>query len=172
MSRRKHREIVMGLDLSLTGTGIVIWNGRKVLYEQLVKTTNRACDEERIDMISRNIVKTWKQWKPWVVGIEGPSFASPMGAVRLGELSGVVKRRLWKLEAAWEMIPPTSAKKHFTGNGRAGKNEVVAMANKFLMTNDDNVCDGLAVAVRTFCRLVNHKSCMEMGIAQCLPSTP
>jgi crossover junction endodeoxyribonuclease RuvC len=133
----------MGLDLSYSVTGIVVYDSKKdkVLEELSVRTTPRDPDEERIYSIARTIVKVWKKLKPVYVGIENYSYGSPNGMARLGELGGVVKNRLWRLESAFICVPPTTLKKDATGSGRATKAEMVEAASGYIITNDDNVAD-------------------------------
>lgn len=136
----------IGLDLSYTGTGIVVWNGKNVLDQVNIRTTKKNKDEERIDMIGRAVVRMVKKWKPALVGIENYAYGLPMGMARLGELGGVIKYRLFKLEQPVVAIPVNIVRRHVVGNGNASKDQVIDVAEPFIHSNDDNLADAWALA--------------------------
>lgn len=163
-------QAAIGLDLSLTGTGLVVWNGRKVLRARLLRTEPhpptskqqesglrpngkyRGLDEERIDWVTKKIVASIRKFQPRLVAIEGYSFGSnqPGGAVR-HELAGVLKNRLLRLETPYVIYPPRSLKKWFTGSGSASKEEMVLEASRRgFTTKDDNLADAYALARYAF----------------------
>lgn len=110
----------MGIDLSLTSTGISISGETSVIA---VKTKGM----QRLSDISQAIISLVSTRKIDAVAIEGYSFASRNSqAHSIGELGGVVRLSLWKNGIAFIDIPPTSRAKFATGRGNAGKNEVVS----------------------------------------------
>lgn len=136
----------MGLDLSITNTGIVVFNGKRVLHESLIRTTNADVDEVRIAMVARAVVRVWKEYKPIYTGIENYAYSRPQQMARLGELSGVVKNKLWRLEAPWYPVNNKTARKTLCGNGNATKAQVVEAAQTFVNSNDENIADAFAIA--------------------------
>lgn len=67
---------------------------------------------------------------PDLVAVEGYSLASPgrLALVRLGEVGGAVRLRLFELDCPVCEIPPSSVKRHAVGNGNAPKERMVARA--------------------------------------------
>lgn len=156
-SNRKQRSSpsrrTMGLDLSLTGTGLVVVNGNKLLRVRRYRTEPvpkgrvgaggrsglrpsgmfRGDDEERIDWLARKIVYNVKKYRPELCVIEGHSFASKgRGVSILHELHGVVKNRLFRLQQPFAIVSPQAVKKHATGSGNASKAEMIGFAKNHL----------------------------------------
>jgi crossover junction endodeoxyribonuclease RuvC len=111
---------VMGLDLSLTSTGVSC-DGRTWTIAAKSKGAQRLYDIRarlRVDVAANH--------HPGVV-IEGYSFASRNSqAHSIGELGGVVRLLLHDLGIPYVEVPPTVRAKFATGRGNAGKNEVVS----------------------------------------------
>lgn len=161
----------MGLDLSITGTGMVVYEGEaslvfgRVLCERHPKTAPfdrptresgltkngvyYGTDMERISFILRKVKRAWREHEPIIVGIEEYAFgARGRGLSILHELGGVVKHWLHTQEALVVTYPPTEVKKFATGKGTASKEEMVeaAWAFGFKNTHDDNSCDAFHIA--------------------------
>lgn len=154
----------MGLDLSLTGTGLVVLRGHKVLLQRRLVTASdpkgagprltaggafQGDVEARIEWITGQIRKTWRHYLPDLVAIENHAFNQRGGGVHgMYELHGVVKNFLHRKEAPWILIPSTTLKKLFTDNGRASKQEMIAQAKihfpKILPIDD--IADAYALA--------------------------
>lgn len=112
--------IVMGLDLSLTSTGVSI-NGQTSLIATKLKGA------ERLHRISLEVVNTAKDSNVDIVAIEGYSFASRNSqAHSIGELGGCVRMRLWENNIPFVEIPPTCRAKFASGRGNASKGEVIS----------------------------------------------
>lgn len=110
----------MGIDPSLTSTGISR-NGETGVI------TTKLHGVPRLDFISSVIVEFAEINKIQCVAIEGYSFASKNSqAHSIGELGGVIRYRLWKLDIPVIEIPPTSRAKFATGRGNASKGEVIS----------------------------------------------
>ena len=110
----------MGLDLSLTSTGISI-NGST----QSIRSKNRGT--KRLIEIKNSILEIAKAKKVEIVAIEGYSYASQYSqAHSIGELGGVVKVAIKELGLPIAVIPPTCRAKFATGKGNAGKSDVIA----------------------------------------------
>jgi Holliday junction resolvasome RuvABC endonuclease subunit len=110
----------MGLDLSLTSTGISI-NGST----QSIRTKNRG--SKRLIEIRDSILDVAKAHKVQIVAVEGYSYASQYSqAHSIGELGGVVKVAIRELGLPMAVIPPTCRAKFATGKGNSGKSDVMA----------------------------------------------
>lgn len=131
---------LIGLDLSLTSTGISI-NGKT----SVVSTKFRAA--ERLHIVSSAILDLCLSEKVCCAIIEGYSFASRNSqAHSIGELGGVVRMRLWENNIPYIEVPPTCRAKFATGKGNAGKNEVVSSISAktgivFSGAGGDDECD-------------------------------
>jgi Holliday junction resolvasome RuvABC endonuclease subunit len=111
---------VVGLDLSLTSTGICIDGVAESLSSQL-KGVERLAD------LAEQVCQRVSSTPHAVVCVEGYSFGSRNSqAHAIGELGGVVRYRLWQLGTPVVDIPPTCRAKFATGRGNAGKDEVVS----------------------------------------------
>lgn len=118
----------VGLDLSLTSTGIAIGNATWAITPKDLDGVSRLIylrDEiiTALEEFSDNLHPV----NAITVIIEGYSFASRNShAHALGELGGVVRVAL--TEGGWDYIdvPPTCRAKFATGRGNAGKSEVVS----------------------------------------------
>ena len=111
---------IMGLDLSLTSTGICMGDDNCVAYHSYDEDTDRLRDirDFVIGLCIENDVKC--------VVMEGYSFGSRNRAHALGELGGVMKVAFDEAWIPYVVVPPTSRAKFATGRGNAGKAEVVS----------------------------------------------
>ena len=111
---------IIGLDLSLTSTGISVAGEVSALM-----TGYRGA--ERLHIVSSEIIKICKEKNVDFAVIEGYSFASRNSqAHSIGELGGCVRMRLWEEDIPFVDVPPTCRAKFATGKGNASKNEVVS----------------------------------------------
>jgi hypothetical protein len=156
--------IVMGLDLSLTGTGLVVWDAEAQqvraahLFGTLPKDGHRIA---RADVIASFVTRHYGHLRPELVGLEDYAHGTKTNQSTLGELGAIVKLRLW--EAGYEperlsMQTASHVKLFATGRGRhekwEGKMPMIEAAEPFLLAagvpsrlrDDDNVCDALHVA--------------------------
>lgn len=110
----------MGLDLSLTSTGVSI---NQVTTS--IKSKNRGIARlKEIKDIIENVVKINKIE---IAAIEGYSYASQYSqAHSIGELGGVIKVSLRELDVLIVTIPPTCRAKFATGKGNSGKLDVMS----------------------------------------------
>lgn len=111
---------VVGLDLSLTSTGICA-NGEAETVATALKGV------PRLSWISKVICDRLEEVANPAVCIEGYSFGSRNSQSHaIGELGGVIRLALWERNIPWVDIPPTCRAKFATGKGNAAKNEVVS----------------------------------------------
>ena len=117
---------VIGLDLSLTSTGVAIGDDTYVVAPQ------KLTGPERLQFFRTKIhelvaMRMYDVGPRIFVAIEGYSFASRHShAHALGELGGVMRLWFYDHQIPYVDIPPTSRAKFATGKGNAGKSEVVS----------------------------------------------
>jgi crossover junction endodeoxyribonuclease RuvC len=111
---------IIGLDLSLTSTGVCSKEG-SFAYQPKTKGMERLAnirDEVMLVVTAQN--------HPIVI-VEGYSFSSRNSQSHaLGELGGVMRLALHETGISYIDVPPTSRAKFATGKGNASKNEVVS----------------------------------------------
>ena len=112
---------VIGLDLSLTSTGIATPKEQHII-------TTKLKEVQRLIYIRNDIMETIAAvpGEPLVV-LEGYSFAQKNShSHSLGELGGVVKVAFSEAGLDWAIVPPTVRAKFATGKGNASKAAVVS----------------------------------------------
>lgn len=111
---------VVGLDLSLTSTGVATELGTLS-----IAVKSKGCD--RLIELREAILDVVLSLHQPVVCVEGYSFGSKNSqAHAAGELGGVVRVALWEEGVRFVEIAPTSRAKFATGKGNAGKTEVIS----------------------------------------------
>lgn len=120
---------IAGLDLSTARIGYAAPEG--ALHSVTART--KADDvPRRLHELLTALERLLRLYPPLpdLVAVEGYSLASPgrISLVRLGELGGAVRLRLFELDVPYVEIPPSSVKRHATGNGNADKYRMVARA--------------------------------------------
>lgn len=112
--------VVMGLDLSLTSTGISV-KGKTSAFRSKNKGVVRLID------IATAVINECVANQVTAVAVEGYAYSSRNShSHSIGEMGGVVKVELFKQGIKVVEIPPTCRAKFATGKGNAGKNEVVS----------------------------------------------
>lgn len=124
--------VVMGVDQSLTCTGICIMRDlpvREVLHIEAIRTSKIHEDIyedvfERGKAIALRIQQLSRDWDVDHIQFEALSLGSSGNATRnLAMLLGIIITVLWEKPAT---VPPNTLKKYATGNGRAIKQEMLA----------------------------------------------
>jgi Holliday junction resolvasome RuvABC endonuclease subunit len=137
---------IIGLDLSLTATGIAHPAG-EVEVIRPDKIEKDIDGMPRIELIRERIAEiVASHTHIELVVIEGYSYGSHLSYAReMGELGGVVRNHLYQERVPYLDVAPNKVKKVATGNGKAGKTEVVQAAEKRLgyEGHDDNESDAL-----------------------------
>jgi Holliday junction resolvasome RuvABC endonuclease subunit len=147
---------VMGLDLSLTSTGVSIDGQTSVIA---VKTRGA----ERLYDISSMVLERCNTMGVQIVGVEGYSFASRNSqAHSIGELGGAVRMRLWERNIPYIEIPPTCRAKFATGRGNASKGEVISAISAktglvFSGAGGNDECDAWVLEEMVLARLGSSK---------------
>ncbi len=134
--------LVVGVDPSLTATGIATADGVEVVK---VKVTGM----ERLSRIGTAIMEatdvstaTTVECRTHVF-IEGYAYGRPNQAHQLGELGGVIRYRLWLNHVPYTDVPPSSLKSFAAGKGNARKPDMLDAARRegYDGSNDDNAVD-------------------------------
>ena len=120
---------VIGLDMSLTGTGVVALRDGKLLENMRIEPKAKG-GVPRLLEIEKEITAHLACVKPQLVIIEGYAFARPNQAHQIGELGGVIRRML--VIGGWRYIEvaPKMAKKFCTGKGTAPKEIILQQVYK------------------------------------------
>lgn len=113
---------IIGLDLSLTSTGVAVGDTQYTINSKYTGVERLAdiCSAVELALPPRGF------GDPAVL-IEGYSFGSRNSqAHSIGELGGAVKVLLYQKRVPCVIVPPTSRAKFATGRGNASKSEVVS----------------------------------------------
>ncbi len=148
---------IIGLDLSLTGTGIAATHsgaGQSRLWCTTIAPRRRpsetTIDHHRLhDIISA--VTGLASMKPDLVVIEKPLQRSGQGdtSIRLAELHGPVKHWLWARGIRYVDVNLTHVKQYATGSGNADKptvlSSVISTYGRLLHIADHNQADAVSL---------------------------
>jgi Holliday junction resolvasome RuvABC endonuclease subunit len=141
--------IAVGLDLSLNGTGAARVDTDTGGARTMKIDPKGLRGHRRLEFILEEITRVIQGAD--IVGIEGLSFASKSAS--RDELYGMhmlVRHQVWRRRVPYALLPPSTVKGYTTGNGQAGKIEMVkAMRSAFpamKLPNDDDQADALAIA--------------------------
>ena len=144
----------IGIDLSLTGTGVVVLEDGKLIHQELIKSKpvgDKPVDElRRIVKIVQGVHMCFGSHTIDIAVIEGLAFMArnTTALVQLSALNYFTRHLLWGIETPFVIVAPTSLKKFVTGNG-ASKKDVMMMEvyKRWGVTMlDDNLCDAYGLA--------------------------
>jgi crossover junction endodeoxyribonuclease RuvC len=140
--------MILGIDPSLTETGVVVLDEAGRIIEALGLKTKKLRGMERIVWVREAIRQRILEHRPQIIVIEGYSFGSRGRAIfNLGELGGVLRVLFYDLQIPYVEVPPTVLKK-FLGKGNFSKDEVqAAILEKYNENfNNDNIADAYGLA--------------------------
>ncbi len=147
--------IKVGIDTSTTNTAVVVLDGQnKLVRFELISPKDKDL-LMRSQIICKQIAYHFHNVDPLhtKVGIEGASFMSTGKRDKLVMLLGYVYYYLRLEGFVVELLPPSTIKKQFTGNGRAKKEEVIAKLPEQVRkdfekayTKIDDLADAYAIA--------------------------
>jgi crossover junction endodeoxyribonuclease RuvC len=116
---------VIGLDLSLTGTGLVVLDSTGKVHEAMT-ISSKLRDMERLAYIRGIIGQMLTKHDPRLACLEGYSMGSRAGQLAsIGELGGVVKLLLHRNKYRYAIAAPTQLKKFASGKGNCMKDEIM-----------------------------------------------
>lgn len=120
---------VWGLDLSTARVGIADADGAVLSIRAHAKAD---APYRRLHELGREIERAIRLRPPWpdMVAVEDYALGAPgqIAKIRLGEVGGVVRTRLWELGVPFVLIPNSSNKRFATGNGNADKQQMIDRA--------------------------------------------
>jgi Holliday junction resolvasome RuvABC endonuclease subunit len=139
---------VLGLDLSLTATGVAGNAGGG--WATVIKPPAKLRGHERMAYIRGQILDLHLPGVD-LVAIEGPSYGSQAGQAGHHERAGLfwlVTHYLWAEGRPFAVIPPATVKKYATGRGNAGKDDIMReVARRFpWFGGDNNAADATVLA--------------------------
>lgn len=156
-------DLVIGLDLSLTGSGVVTMDSSgEIVFQNCAKSkpNPKITDIERFHQLSLDLLPShFISHKTYVV-IENYGYASSGDITRIAEFAGIVKDRLCFSSAGVLPLPnvfpynlttcaPTTLKKFLTGRGNCEKalvlKEVLSRWGKDF--DDHNVADAFGLCL-------------------------
>jgi Holliday junction resolvasome RuvABC endonuclease subunit len=154
---------VLGIDQSLTGTGISIIDndgiGESICHQEEIATKEKGT--KRLFLIKSKIKEILKEYKPDYVCREDYAYGSKGRSVfNLGELGGVVDVLTYEHDYNIYKIPIMTWKKCLLGKGNVAKDTKYLL--KFyketqIMFDTDNIADSYGLA-NTLVKYINLKN--------------
>jgi len=120
--------IIIGVDPSLTSTGICVMDERgKILESLAIQPDNKGIERlASFRRVFKELISRIRLTNIDIVAfIEGYAFGANNKREALGELGGVMKLSLYYDGVEMVVVPPTVVKQYVTGKGNADK---IAMA--------------------------------------------
>lgn len=115
---------IVGIDASLTGTGVAIISEKQITTTIQSKLSGPARLIEIRELV-REIVSGAD-----IVVIEGYAYAMANQAHQIGELGGVLRTMFYEMGLKWVEVNPSLVKKYATGKGNAKKEEIAVAIYK------------------------------------------
>lgn len=146
---------VVGLDLSLTGSGVVVLDedgtaSIQTFSSKGTKTDDLASRRARLQRLAGQIVGTVKEANPTLVAIEAPAFSKILGhAHDRSGLWWLVVHNVMALGFPLVEIQPNLRAKYATGKGNSGKDEVlISVTRRYpdLEAKNNNEADAVVLA--------------------------
>lgn len=139
---------VVGLDLSLTGTG---WCDHLASgYSTGLIDTDKMEGLARIDYILKQIQnRIGTDFTKVLVVVEDFSFASKGSSLfQIAGLGYIIRHWLWSQGIQFKLVPPTVLKKFVTGTGNSDKSVMLKELYKRWLVdfNDDNIGDAYGLS--------------------------
>ena len=141
---------VLGIDPSLTSTGLALVEGGRVIRTERVRSKLKGHERVREILIAiRNLAIDDDEVD--IVGIEGPAFrAKGSSVVQIFGLWGIITHKLWEWKVPYYVVPPSNRMKYATGKGQISKDEVLAAVidryRDLVQVTGNDVADALIVA--------------------------
>lgn len=130
MTGLKPAALIAGMDASTARLGYAASNGD---LRSVVPTAGAEDIARRLSQIAGGVEYAVRHFPPLpaLVVIEGYALGAPgrLSLVRLAELGGVLRLRLFELAIAFVEVSPSTLKRFATGKGNATKDEMLSAAN-------------------------------------------
>jgi Holliday junction resolvasome RuvABC endonuclease subunit len=138
---------IMGIDASLTNTGIAVLLDGKLHTESLEPKKLRGA--ERLAWFRSEIRALLSVYVPTAVMLEGYAFGAKMQREAMGELGGVVRLTCWDASAPLSIVQPTCLKLFITGSGAGPKDNMSKEIYKRYGVDltDNNQVDAAGLAI-------------------------
>jgi crossover junction endodeoxyribonuclease RuvC len=152
----KTSKIILGIDpgTMVMGYGLIKVNGNIItLLEMDVLKPGKVDDTyKKLQLIYNTVSGLIIKYKPDVFAIEAPFFGKNVQSMlKLGRAQGVAIAAAMRHGLEVTEYSPKKVKQAITGNGNAGKEQVLKMLQRLLQFSDDpkyfDASDALAVAV-------------------------
>lgn len=148
---------VVGLDLSYANTGICeLDNTRPVgprCWHVRTPAANGNHARQRVILMEVDRAVHDAAQRADVVAIEGLYVGQNNNTLQLAGLHEIVKYHLWRQGVPYVMIQPATRAVYATGNGRAGKDDVLLSVERryghLVTVKDNNQADALVLATMT-----------------------
>lgn len=150
------RERYAGLDLSLTGAGILTLDqdGDVLVKKKAGYNLKKGREKDkiiRLISIAKEVISVFDEGFIYYVGIENYAWGAKNRGmiVSLAELNGVIKSQLYLAKGIFPvMIPCSEARKKVLGKGRLSKEQIVRMILEQYGINfdDHNIADAFVIA--------------------------
>ena len=148
----------MGIDPGYGIIGFAFLKVSKNCYETLnygvIRTLVKLSFVQRLEVISRDLDKLIKKYKPDVAGVEQIYFAkNAKTAINVGQARGVILLKLIENKVPVREFTPLQVKQALTSYGRADKKQMQAIVKMILGLREtpkpDDAADALAIAITT-----------------------
>lgn len=141
--------MILGIDPSLTGTGVVALEDGEIINKQLIKTKPTKGTLAELERLVK-IVGSIEYGEAELAVIEGMAFMArnTTSLVQLAGLNYMIRHKLYKKNIPFIIVPPTSLKKFITGKGNAPKEFMLMEVYKRFNEEfrDNNICDAYCLA--------------------------
>lgn len=152
---------VVGLDLSLTGTGLARYEAGSFHHAAHLKTpSTKIKGHDRLHLILEEV--DWFCRDAGLVVIEGLTFQFDAERANAG-LAWLVRHQLWYQRIPYAILGAPNRAQYATGDGRASKAQVIEAVNSDLFpgarTGNDNEADAIVLAaagLRQFAQPVDN----------------
>jgi crossover junction endodeoxyribonuclease RuvC len=150
-------KIILGIDPGtlLMGYGIIEINGNVVRMKvmQALKLTNQKDNYQRLQLIHQKVAELIETFRPHEFAIEAPFFGKNVQSMlKLGRAQGVAIAAAMSAGVPVTEYSPKKVKQSVTGNGNAGKEQVVEMLQQLLeLTKSPSILMPLMPLLWQFC---------------------
>lgn len=121
---------VIGIDASLTGTGVAVIAGGKNIESHCRIESKYTGVKRLVDIEARLKHILDAAILVDLVLLEGYAYAAQNQAHQIGELGGVIRRMLHNRTQRWIEVSPSQVKKFATGKGNAKKDLIIMQVYK------------------------------------------
>jgi crossover junction endodeoxyribonuclease RuvC len=153
---QKASKIILGIDPGtiVMGYGLIEIKGNSICLIDLgvLKLSSKTDPHRRLETIHQTVAQLIQKYRPSQFAIEAPFFGKNVQSMlKLGRAQGVAIAAAIQAGLSVCEYSPKKVKQSITGNGNAGKEQVMKMLQQILSFSNDPVyfdaTDALAVAV-------------------------